>query len=294
MLGVSGTGFIRVFTAGEGRPIAGAPVDLTVELDRSDPARACRLPFQTVPIRTELGDEPAWFVPGASTTWTLFVHGKGANRTQALTRLNLYAARGHPCLVISYRNDQGGPASRDGCYHYGLTEWKDLDSACRYALAHGATSFVLVGDSMGGGIVLAFLENSPLASRVRGAILDAPVVDFGSAIDLGIRQTRLPVVGVPLPPLTGALAKALASIRFGVDWRAYDLLRGASRIRAPLLVFHGDEDDVVPFEGSAALAASRPDLVDLERFHGAGHLESWGLDRTRYTSLAVAFLRRAE
>jgi alpha-beta hydrolase superfamily lysophospholipase len=144
---------------------------------------------------------------------------------------------------------------------------------------------------MGGGIVLSFLERSRLADRVRAAVLDAPAVDFGTTVDLGIRLARLPAIDAPLPPLTGVLAKGLASFRFGVDWREYGLLRHADRIRAPLLVFHGDEDDVVPFEGSTALAAARPDLVTFERFHGARHLESWNLDRIRYESDVAAFLR---
>lgn len=293
VLGASVTGVTRVFAAGEGMPRPGTPVDLTFEVERTDPLRACALPFQTVAIQSALGAEPAWLVPGGSSTWAIFVHGKGADRTQSLPTLSFYAARGFPCLVISYRNDGDAPASPDGRYHYGLTEWHDLEAACRYAVARGAEHFVLVGDSMGGGIVLAFLEDSPLAARVRAAVLDAPVVDFGRTIDLGIRLSRLPVIGAPLPPFSGALGKELASLRFGVNWSAYDLLRRADRIHAPLLVFHGDMDDVVPFTGSLALAALRPDFVRLERFHGARHLECWHLDRTRYESALGAFLQLA-
>lgn len=269
----------------------GTPVDLPVEPARSDPMRACGLEYQTVSIHASLGAMPAWLVPGTSDTWAIFVHGKGANRTQALSTLRLYAGRGLPCLVITYRNDPGGPQSLDGEYHYGLTEWEDLESACRYAIARGATRFVLVGYSMGGGIVLSFLEQSRLAALVRGAVLDSPVVDFGRTVDLGIRLARLPRVGTPLPPGSGALGKTLASIRFGMKWSDYAaLVTRADRLHAPLLVFHGDEDDVVPFEGSVALTEARPQLVTLERFRGARHLESWSLDRARYESAVAAFL----
>jgi uncharacterized protein len=51
---------------------------------------------------------------------------------------------------------------------YGLTEWRDLAAAAQYALARGARRLLLVGYSMGGAIVVSFLEHSPLAARVAG------------------------------------------------------------------------------------------------------------------------------
>ena len=287
---VSAAGCTRGFVAGEGTLAPGTAVDLSVEPTRSDPMRACGLKYGTDSISTSLGPMPAWYVAGRSNMWAIFVHGKGADRTQALSTLPLYSARGLPCLVITYRNDPGGPQSPDGEYHYGLTEWKDLDAAIRFAIAHGATRFVLVGFSMGGGIVLNFLCQSDLASRVRGAVLDAPVVDFGRTVDLGIRLAHIPVLGTPLPPGAGSLGKSLATARFGVKWGDYALIQESDRLHAPMLILHGDADDVVPFEGSAAIAAARPDLVTLERFRGARHLESWTLERGRYESAVDAFL----
>jgi len=314
--GVFRSGAVRSFTPGEGELKAGASVDLSATPEPSDPMRACGLRFEDVAIPAPLGPMPAWVIPAAaaangataangaharaaasgaaradtSATWVIFVHGKGAARTQALPTLPLYASRGFSELVITYRNDPGAPPSPDGEYRYGRTEWKDLEAACAYALSRGASRFVLVGYSMGGGIVLDFLEESPLADRVLGAVFDSPAVDFGRTVDLGLRQATLPGLGAPLPPLSGELGKGLATVRFGVDWRDYDLIRRADRLRAPLLVLHGDADDVVPFEGSLALRAARPDLVTLVRFPGARHVEGWNLERERYESAIVRFL----
>jgi alpha-beta hydrolase superfamily lysophospholipase len=289
----SAAGFTRSFVIGEGKLVPGTAVDLSVEPVRSDPRRAAGLDYQNVSIRAPLGPMPAWLVPGTSDTWAIFVHGKGADRTQALQALRDYSDRGLPCLVITYRNDRGGPASPDGKYHYGLTEWEDLEAACRFAVERGARRFLLVGYSMGGGVVLSFLERSAVASRTVAAVLDAPTVDFGRTVDLGIRLAHLPLLGAPLPPWAGTLGKGLATLRFGVNWDDYDLVERADRLQTPLLLFHGDADDVVPFEASAALAAARPDLVTLERFSGARHLESRNLDRGRYESAVTSFLESA-
>ena len=79
-------------------------------------------------------------------------------------------------MVITYRNDLGEPESPDGFHWYGQHEWKDLEGAARYALEHGAEELILVGYSMGGGIVMNFLYRSPLANKVEGVILDAPML----------------------------------------------------------------------------------------------------------------------
>lgn len=290
VVGVHPAGVERRFVAGEGTLAPGTPVDLSATPSRSDPMRACGLPYEDIAILAPLGPMPAWLIPGPSDTWVVFVHGKGADRAQALATLPIYVARGFPCLVITYRNDLGAPQNPDGKYHYGLAEWRDLEAACSYAAARGAERFVLVGFSMGGGVVLDFLEESAMASRVRGVVLDAPAIDFGRTVDLGIRLARLPVLGTPMPPLVGPLSKELATLRFGVNWREYELIRRADRLSAPILILHGDADDVVPFDGSVALAHARPDLVTLVPFPGAHHVEAWNLDRARYEAAVIPFL----
>ena len=42
---------------------------------------------------------------------------------------------------------------------------------------------LLVGQSMGGSIVAAFLERSPLAAKVARIVLDAPMLDLHAAVN---------------------------------------------------------------------------------------------------------------
>jgi pimeloyl-ACP methyl ester carboxylesterase len=117
--------------------------------------------------------------------------------------------RGLPVLMISYRNDAGAPPDPTGMLRYGRTEWQDLAAAAQYALGHGARRLLLVGSSMGGAIVISFLERSPLAGRVAGVILDSPMTDFGRAVDHGASRQTLPLVGLPIPQLLTDVSRQL-------------------------------------------------------------------------------------
>src|SRR5712692_6882106 len=90
----------------------------------ADPQDALGLAFQDVSFSSPLGDMPAWFIEGRRDTWVIFVHGKGASRREALRMLPTVVGLGFPSLVISYRNDPEAPASEDGFYRYGQTEWE--------------------------------------------------------------------------------------------------------------------------------------------------------------------------
>ena len=287
-----GSSVVRAFTPIDGFPAPGDSVDLRLEAYQGDPLRARDIPFENVVVGTELGPMPAWRIGGTRSTWVVFVHGKGASRRQALRALGVVHALGFPALVITYRNDDGAPPSPDGRYHYGLTEWRDVESAVRYAIANGALNVILCGTSMGGGIVVAFLEHSSLASRVPRAVLDSPMLDFGETIDWGVEHATLPGTAIPMPRIAGVVGKQFAAWRFGVDWAALDLRRHADAIRTPLLVFHGGEDDVVPIATSRELAVRFPDRVTFLTFPGARHAEGWNVDSLRFNTALREFLGR--
>jgi alpha-beta hydrolase superfamily lysophospholipase len=282
----------REFAPVAGLPEPGTLVDVRFEPYQGDPRSALDLDFRDVTIDGELGPLPAWEIPGSTDVWAICVHGKGAGRIQMLREADRYAARGFTVLVPSYRNDIGAPASPDGRYHYGLTEWRDLESAVDYARARGARSIVLHGMSMGGGIVFAFLVRSPRGAAVTALVLDSPMLDFGATIDWGISRARVPGLNVPIPLIAGPIGKTIAAWRDDVDWRALDLLRSAGDIDIPILVFQGDRDGVIPPATSRNLAARFPGLVTLVRVPGADHGESWNVDRTRYVRALDAFLER--
>ena len=259
-----------------------------------DPLLAHGLPFEEVSFSSPLGKFPAWLVAGDSPTWAIFVHGRGGrhgSRRGALRVLPTVAELGITSLIINYRNDEGVPANPDGYHWFGETEWADLEGAAKYALDHGAEGLILVGHSMGGAILASFLYESPLADKVRGVILDAPMLDFTATVNHGASQLSLPVVGLPIPGILTSIAKGLASFRFGIDFEALDYLSRTDQLSAPILLFHGDADKTVPVTTSDALAKSRSDIVEYVRDANVGHTRSWNADHAAYETAVRKFLR---
>lgn len=276
--------------------VVGTPltVGTKVALDRDwflqDPKASLGLDYSTVQIATPLGDMPAWLVPASGTTWTVMVHGKGGLRREFLRSIPLVHAAGMPALVITYRNDLGNPQDPVPQFGYGATEWPDLEAAVDYATAHGAQKVLLYADSMGASVTAAYLQHSDHVPTVTGIVMDAPMLSFSDAVDLGASRTSLPVVGLPVPGSLVWTAKQITGLRYGVDWSALDYAGDTSWVTVPVLVVHGDEDPTAPLVTSQRLAAANPDRVTLEVFPTAAHLESWNTDRARFESLVGAFL----
>jgi len=121
-------------------------VDREVYAPDGDPSDALGTPVREVHYTSPAGNFGAWFVPGRGHTWVVFTHGGlGSDRSEALRAMRSTTDLHLPSLAIKYRNDKGVPADPSARYQYGRTEWRDLEGAVRYALAHGGGRVVLVG-----------------------------------------------------------------------------------------------------------------------------------------------------
>lgn len=223
---------------------------------------------------------PAWFAPGTSSTWAVLVHGRGSARSEMFRLMRSTRALGLPSLNITYRGD---PETGGGEASIGLDEWRDLESAVRFAQKRGASDVVLLGASMGGSVIASFLERSDLADSVSAIVLDSPLLDFGYAVDDAARRAFVP------GPLVSA-SMWLAEQRTGLDFDDVDYLDDTSWLTVPALVIHGTADTTVPVATSQRLAESAPDRVEARIVEGAGHVESWNADPQRYDDWVQDFL----
>jgi alpha-beta hydrolase superfamily lysophospholipase len=291
---VSGGVVTRPLTVASGSaPSVGQPAVLDRAYFLGDPRTALGIPVRDVVVHGPLGPLPAWYFPGRGSTFVVGVHGQNGSRNDLLRVIGIVHRIGFPALDITYRNDYGVARDPSGYLGYGQTEWRDLQSAVRWALAHGAQRVVLAGQSMGGAVIAAFLEHSPLAGKVTRVVFDAPMLDLQAAVDYGASRRSLPVFGRGVPAPLVWTAEQIAAIRFGINWPATDYLGNTAWLKVPALVTHGGDDTTVPISTSARLKAAKPALVTLAVFPGTDHVESWNVDRARYTHLLESFLSPA-
>jgi uncharacterized protein len=275
---------VRPLIGGD-RPEPGSAAVLDAGPYDPDPA-ARGLAFENVDVPGPLGSYPAWFVPADGDTWAVLVHGRGGARREALRILPALHALGLQQLVISYRNDVDAPASPDGYYHLGDTEWEDVEAAVRFAVERGARRIVLFGWSMGGAVTGAFLDRSADAARVVAVVWDAPLVDWRATLRQQARNRRL-------PPGFSPLASAVTSRRIGIDFNRFDLVRNPPAVRPPTLVVHSAGDTAVPVSASRALAAASRDLGWPMRYLEVPlveHTASWNADPAAYEQEVTSFL----
>lgn len=196
-----------------------------------------------VELRTADGETlVAWYAPAPPDRPTVvYFHGNGGALWARSDRVRLFRETGYGVLMVSYRGyggSTGSPTER------GLV--KDAAAAIGFLTGRGIalSQLILYGESLGTGVaVLAAAEHPPGA-----IVLESP---FTSAADVA--------AGVYwwLP----------------VRWLMKDRFESISvigRITAPIVVIHGDRDEVVPLDLGKRLfaAANEPKAFFVREGHG--------------------------
>ncbi len=222
---------------------------------------------------------PVWDVRGADAEGPAVVltPGWGDSRVGGLVRLGCVAKSASRVLMwdpaglgdSSRARGRGGVVWSMGTRdHHGLFR---VLHAAREREARGLERVVLMGWSAGAGtsIVAAALERAAELGVV-GVIAEAP---YREAWTPAFNVLRL--AGLPWR-VTGPIAFVGIGLRLGVGarWRGFDRAAHAARLRAPLLLLHGDADDVCPVEDSRAIREAARDAALVEA-PGAGHNNLW-------------------
>lgn len=280
----------RVLIAGDQPPRSLTEVDIDAWM--FDTPEDAGLSYSDVTYLSPLGEMAAWRVTPAAptTTWAIHIHGWRADRREAIRSLGSFADAGITSLVVAYRNDPGMPADPTDRYRFGRSEWEDIDAAVRYARTQGAERIVLSGFSTGGAIAMAFLAESDLADTVTAIVFDSPNLDFGSVVKAEASETAL-VPGLPMtvPRTLTASAMAIADLRFDIGWNQINYVDNGKAVGAPILVFHGANDETVPMAVSVRFAETDGRMVTLVTTEAA-HVRSWNVDPDRYEWELLAFL----
>ncbi|WP_130796346.1 alpha/beta hydrolase [Streptomyces otsuchiensis] len=282
--GTTGTPRRRLLRLSGAPPAPGDRVRLTPQLYTGDPRGALGIDFADISIPSELGPLPAWFVPGERDLWVIALHGLGATREAPMNLLPFLTGQGFPVLIPSYRGDPGTRGPRDRLSRLGATEWRDADAALRHAAGYGARRVLLLGWSVGATMALHTATASPLRRRIAGLVLDSPVLRRDSttralAAERGARGPLLPL----------AVRAAEGAARLGPDTPPLLPLR-PSGATLPVLIAHGPDDHIAPWEPSRDLAARHPESVVTHVARRAGHAAMWNADPESYEEALRRFV----
>lgn len=203
-----------------------------------------------------------WKPPESGRAVIVYFHGNGGSLRNRAGRARALSQAGRGMLLVSYRGYSGSTGSPTEA-GLRLDARASLDFVKRAAPGHPV---VLYGESLGSGVAVELASEHEVA----GLILDAP---FTSTVDVA----KLTYWYVPVD----ALMKD--------QFRSIDLI---GRVRAPLLILHGERDRLIPIaQGERLFAASASYPKDFVRLREAGHetiLERGGLDQ------ALDFIARRE
>lgn len=195
-------------------------------------------------LRTTGGAEViAWWGrarPGQPTL--LYFHGNGGALTGRADRIALYLARGQGMFMMTYRGYGGSSGSPSEAANVADAKLA-YDTLVDRGVPPG--DIVLYGESLGSGVAAQVAATRPAA----GLVLDAP---YTSIVDVGARAYLF------LP------ARLLMRDR-------YETMRVIGAIRAPLLVIHGDRDEVIPVDMGRQVFAAAPEPKEIVILKGAGH-----------------------
>ncbi len=212
---------------------------------RTPPAAAGLPQAEEVTLTSSDGEKLiAWHVaPRGEMPVVLYFHGNGGALNLRADRFRDLTADGTGLVALSYRGYGGssGRPSEDGLI-------RDARAAYDFAAArYAAKRIVLWGESLGTAVAVALAAERPVA----GVILDAP---FTSAIDVG------------------AAAYPFAPVR----WLMKDTFRSdrrIARVKAPLLVLHGERDSIIPIAFGERLFALANEPKRFVRFPAGGHVD---------------------
>lgn len=142
---------------------------------------------------------------------------------------------------------------------------------------------VLFGISMGAASVLMSTELD-LPSGVCAVIADCPYSEPSAIIKRVIKNRGLPAKAVyPIVYLS-----ALLFGRFSLSAATARL--AIKKARTPILLIHGDKDNFVPHSMSEDIHSANPDISKLFTASGAGHCESFAVEKERYAREVLSFI----
>jgi uncharacterized protein len=183
-------------------------------------------------------------LPAKNMPTILYLHGNGMHVAGHSQRYQAFAEAGYGVLALSWRGygkSEGWP-SEEGFY-------QDARAAIAWLKqTYGAPKIIVYGESIGSGVAVEMAKEQP----VFGIVLQSA---YTSVADLAA-QTYWFLPGI----------HHLVRDQF-------DSLSKISQIHSPILILHGDRDNVIPIAHSKKLAAATTSRMEFITVPNAGHVD---------------------
>ncbi len=209
----------------------------------------------------------AWHIPGETRTTLLWLHGNAGNishRVGNIAALNRLTGLG--VLIVDYRGYglSGGSPSERGFY-------ADAEAGFDYLVAEigldPEEEIVLFGRSLGVGVAAEMATRH----RVRAVVLES---GFTSVPDMA---------RVGTPRLVVLLALPLIDAR-------YETLSKIGRVRSPVMIVHGEADEIVPLDMARRLFEAAPEPKRMYTVPGASHNDTYQVGGAAYFAAIREFV----
>jgi fermentation-respiration switch protein FrsA (DUF1100 family) len=215
---------------------------------RTDPKAEGLSDVEERRLATGDGDEViVWYgkaKPGQPTL--LYFHGNAGALATRSERIRKYMTRGRGVYMMSYRGFSGstGKPSEAANVADAKRAYDDLVS-----LGVATRDIFIYGESLGSGVAVQVAAEKPCA----GLILDAP---YTSIVDVAATQ-------YPWLPVRPMLLDRYESDKY------------IANVRCPVLVVHGEQDEIIPVEMGRSLFAKAIEPKKIITFPNAGHADHW-------------------
>ncbi len=215
----------------------------------------------------------------------ILVHGFRNTGDNMGKYAKFYYDRGFDILLPDAR----GHGQSEGDYiGYGWHERLDMKDWITYLIQqHDAEEIILQGNSMGAATVL-MTSGETLPDQVKGIVADS---SYSTVKDELAHQLKS-IYGLPAFPLLD-VTSVIAKIRAGYTLQEASAVDQVRKNTRPLLLIHGDKDDLVPTGMADILYNAAGGDKELWIVEDAGHTKAYDNRTKEYEGKLSDFLDRA-
>ena len=213
-----------------------------------------------------------WFVPGDGKRVIIWFHGNAGNIGHRVENLVLMREQLRVSVFLfdyrGYGNSEGAP-SEQGLY-------LDAEAALEYTKTRSGLEadegIVYFGRSLGAAVAVELATRYP----PRALVLESPFTSIQ-----GMAQKVYPVVSKVVP--LGLVVQS-----------RFDALAKIGQVRTPVMVLHGDQDDMIPIEMGRELFEAANEPKAFYAIRGASHNDTYAVGGVPYFDALRAFVNRTD